>query len=190
LQSADIKYKTFFDKEHRRRGGSSVELSSPVIDRVFEELFVKYKDSFGSRVLNVPEDYPLLKLIKHGITNAGANSKSCDEIMMEYLKDAAPRTNEKFFVFIFKFVVLFRECINRFKKLETSNEQGVEYSEVQGAESAPDLCNEFVTEYMEPNSYFGMNSEEDKYEFIELIQHFCHWLFESGYTSSRLSVLI
>ena len=38
---------------------------------------------------------------------------------------------------------------------------------------------------MENNDFFEMN-EDEKIEFIEIIQHFCIWLFKNDYTKSKL----
>ena len=54
-------------------------------------------------------------------------------------------------------------------------------------EGLPDLCNEFYGEFMDPNNFFGLD-EPDKNEIIEIIQHFCIWLFKSEYTKSKLSL--
>ena len=55
-------------------------------------------------------------------------------------------------------------------------------------EGLPDLCNEFYGEFMEPNDFFGIDNQEEKNEIIEIIQHFCIWLFKNDYTKSKLSL--
>ena len=159
-------------------------MTNNVVEKVFNDLVLPYKDKFLKQY-NEVEDHPLLRDIRG---NGNINEvKTCDNIKFEYLKNVAQKTNDNYFVFVFKFVLLFRECINKFKKLDGNIER--EYCEVQGAEAAPDLCNEFISDFMESNEYFGMNSDENKTEFIEIIQHYCYWLFENGYTSSRLTLL-
>ncbi len=54
-------------------------------------------------------------------------------------------------------------------------------------EGLPDLCNEFYGEFMEPNNFFGIY-ESEKNEIVEIIQHFCIWLFKNEYTKSKLSL--
>ena len=51
-----------------------------------------------------------------------------------------------------------------------------------------DLCNEFYGEFMEPNNFFGIEDQDEKNEIIEIIQHFCIWLFKNEYTKSKLSL--
>ena len=55
-------------------------------------------------------------------------------------------------------------------------------------ETLPELCNEFYTDFMESNQFFGINSDDEKNEIIEIIQHFCIWLFKNDYTKSKLSL--
>ena len=41
---------------------------------------------------------------------------------------------------------------------------------------------------MEPNNFFGIYEPNEKSEIIEIIQHFCIWLFKNEYTKSKLSL--
>ena len=50
------------------------------------------------------------------------------------------------------------------------------------------LCNEFYGEFMEKNNFFGIYEPQDRNEIIEIIQHFCIWLFKNEYTKSKLSL--
>ena len=192
IQKAEIKFKTYFDKDSRRKGNETFQLSHHLVDLVYNDVILPFKDKFLTPY-NKIIDNPLLRLINSHLSNTNngtvkENPKHCDEIFYDYLNDVSNKTNEKYFLFIFKFIVLFRECINKFKRTDQNIEQ--EYCETHGAESAPDLCNEFIIDFMELNNYFGLNSEDQKNEFIEIIQHFCLWLYENGHTSSRLTLLI
>lgn len=78
-----------------------------------------------------------------------------------------------------KFVILFRECFDKNKNKE---------SKITGElspEGLPDLCNEFYGDFLETNNFFGIDEQD---EIIELIQHFCIWLFKKDYTKSKLSL--
>lgn len=90
-------------------------------------------------------------------------------------------TNREYFSFLLKFVTLFRECINHFRPSTDSTE----FTQTHTADGVPDLCNEFITEFMENNDSFGL----DTTEVIEIIQHFCNWLYENKHTTSRLTLL-
>ena len=64
---------------------------------------------------------------------------------------------------------------------------GCEYSEINNAEFAPEICNEYVTVYMEtPGNNTGKIAIS---EIIDLTQHFCHWLFANKLTCSKLSMV-
>jgi hypothetical protein len=85
-----------------------------------------------------------------------------------------------------KFIVLFRECINRLRAdLVKKDQQNKLYSEIYNCENVPEVCNDFLLEFMEPYDYFGMNKDE----IIELIQHFCYWLNLKEYTHLNLTLL-
>ena len=85
-----------------------------------------------------------------------------------------------------KFILLFRECYDVSKNKEIKKEERKAVTNSIKPEELPDLCNEFYMEFMEPNGFFGMN--EDKNEIIEIIQHFCIWLYKNGFTKSKLSL--
>ena len=102
--------------------------------------------------------------------------------MCSYLDSIIKETNENYFEFIVKFIVLFRESINVNKK-DTSEK---EFTASHNAEGVPDQCNEFFSTFLEKNDFdYG---DFEKAELIELIQHFCYWLFLNGYTKSKLSL--
>lgn len=117
---------------------------------------------------------------------------NCDTAFIGYVKEFYSQTNYDYLHFLLKFVVMFRQCINKLKRTDTSDSQDKifvdpknYYTQSNNAEGVPDMCNDFVTEFMEPKDYFGM----DTMELIEIIQHFCHWLFIKNFTTSRLTLV-
>ena len=64
-----------------------------------------------------------------------------------------------------------------------------EYTRHENIDNAPEMCNEFAVEYLDNNDYFGITADDDKNELIEMIQHFCFWIFKKGYTQCRLTLL-
>ena len=52
-------------------------------------------------------------------------------------------------------------------------------------ENLPDICNDFYIEFMEPKNFFGLNQNE----LIEVIQHYCFWLYSNKYTQAHLFLL-
>ncbi len=107
--------------------------------------------------------------------------KFIDEIFSKYLEEVYKDCNKEYFEFITKFVILFRECINKHK----DEINGEEYCAKYNADNVPDMCNEFITDFMEGYDYFGL----DTMELIEIIQHLCNWLYENKFTTSKLSLV-
>lgn len=87
-----------------------------------------------------------------------------------------------------KFVLLFRECYDVSKNKNLKEEDKKAITNVLTPEGLPDLCNEFYGEFLEPNDFFGIHESYEKNEIIEIIQHFCIWLFKQDYTKSKLSL--
>ena len=113
-------------------------------------------------------------------------SYNLDGILFTYLKEFYKNANLEYFWFMIKFIVLFRECVNRLRAdLVKKDQQNKLYCEIYNCENAPEVCNDFLLEFMEPYDYFGMNKEE----LIELILHFCYWLNLKEYTHLNLSLL-
>ena len=126
------------------------------------------------------------------MNNTEINSKplqdrTVDDVMFEYLKKFKSNTNNEYFILMVKFIILFRESFNIGAK-KNDNSLMTEYSTIVNAENVPDSCNEFYTDFLEMNDFFGMNSDKEKIEIIDLIQHFCIWLYKSFYTKSKLSL--
>ena len=71
------------------------------------------------------------------------------------------------------------------KSEEMRAEAGQEYSVVNDAEHCPEVCNEFVTVYLRDKKHFALQ----KTDAIDLTRNFCHWLFDRGYSCSRISIL-
>jgi len=117
--------------------------------------------------------------------------KSCDENFFNYLQICQTKTNRNYFGYIFKLIALFREALNKYKPGDDKSTfpKNVEYSQVRNAELCPDLCNDFITDFMESANYFGMTDEIERVEVVDFVQHLCQWLFENGQTTSRLSLL-
>ncbi len=190
--TAEKKFETFFEKDIRKAMSESIDLQF-VLDS-FKEIFHKYSEIFKSLPPSLPAGAPLTNDEEHSfrrtITSnwhtsaetikAKANI-NCDDIFFLYLQEIAAKTNRDYFHFLFKFIALFRECINKLKTTEDASE----FTLSNNAENVPDTCNEFITEFMDPNDYYGLDTNE----LIEAIQHFCSWLYYNQYTTSRLTLL-
>jgi hypothetical protein len=105
---------------------------------------------------------------------------NCNEAFYEYLSEFKEKTNEKYFKLLLKFVLLFKECYDVSKNKDLKDEEKKIFTEILTPEGLPDLCNEFYGDFLDPNNFFDLNDEE-KNEIIEIIQHFCIWLFSLSY---------
>lgn len=112
-----------------------------------------------------------------------------DGVFLMYLKEVSNKTNKDYFWFLFKFIIVFRECNNKLKVDLVKNEMKTDtqkfYSQIFNAEVVPDICNDFFMVYIKTNGSFGLNCSE----LIEAIQHFCYWIYKKEYTRSRLTLL-
>lgn len=196
--------RTFFQKETRKRNPLSEydynHLNS--VEEVFKFMYQLYKDKIFLKNPSL-EEHNLYKMYikftenlskpeepqkEEGTEiiniNENKNTSKCeviDEIFAKYLLEVNKECNKDYFEFVTKFVILFRECINKIKD-ENSLE---EFSAHNNADTVPDTCNEFVTDFMEGYDYFGL----DTMELIEIIQHLCNWLYENKFTTSKLSLV-
>lgn len=166
-QIIESKYKMFFESSLRKKiPNQSFDLISSCKEN-FDNIFIKYKDKLFKTV-DSPDSFSFID---------NQTEKTCDGAFWKYICFVYEKSNRDYFDFAFKFVVLFRECIN-IKKGDT-------WTKVESAEIAPDMCNDFVSDFLEAYDFFGL----DVNELIEIIQHFCHWLWENNHTTSRLTLM-
>ena len=184
------KYDGFFTANNRApQGGKSIDLKALVED-VFKFL---YEGPYKAKLFSQPKEFldnPILKNLfeNSNISTKPKNEKTCDEVFYEYLYTFKDKTNQTFFSLLVKFVLLFRESYDISKTKDVKDEVKKAVTDTISPEGLPDLCNEFYGEFMEPNNFFGIEDQEEKSEIIEIIQHFCIWLFKNEYTKSKLSL--
>ena len=184
------KYDTFFNVEMRKS-----HLNDPPINmaNMAENVFkLIYKGPYCEKLFSIPETYEdvsvLDNLVKNNpISSKPKNERTCDDVFYEYLSSYKDKTNEKYFSLLIKFVILFKECYDSSKAKDSKEEKKESVTGKIAPEGLPDLCNEFYGEFLEPNNFFGIE-EENRNEIIEIIQHFCIWLFKNEYTKSKLSL--
>lgn len=157
-------------------------------------MFANYESYTAHPFYNILQEIPIdvenTQVGPNSLMNKPSQEVSCDQVFASYLKDVSNKSNKEYFNFIFKFVLLFRECINVVRKaineLDVNDlSAGKEFTQINNAENVPDTCNEFISEFMEPHEYFGL----DTGELIEVIQHLCFWLYVHNFTTSRLTLL-
>lgn len=197
-----IKYYNFFNDSYRAKGND--EINFEIVKDNFKQIFIQCK-SFIFQNIKVIEDYPFYQLVIKNwdkktydfpneclcISDKNISvfkSPPLDPLLFLYLKDFSSKTNNNYFWFINKFIILFREGINLIKKDNVKEEYKTAtekvFTQLFSAEGISDSFNDFFLEFMNPNKYFGLNENE----LIELAQHFCFWLFQHRYTHSFLSL--
>ena len=188
----NTKYSIFFNQVNRKaEEGKNIDNDMPnLVQKIFDDL---YKGNFKDKLFSCPkslEEEPILNslLTKAELDeNKQKNEKTCNEVFYEYLKTFKDMINDKYFILMTKFVLLFRECFDLNKNKEKTEEERTNLVGTLTPEGLPDLCNEFYGVFLINNDFFGID-EKDREEIIELIQHFCIWLFKKEYTKSKLSL--
>jgi len=170
----------FFNNETRKKkeGENYSNILKKLIIKEFDEFFNLNKEKLFKN-LNKIQDYIFLNTI---LNDVKVNIKTCDEVFASFIYDCATKVNKNYFLFVLKFAILFRECINVYKKCDDKTQ---EYTHLESPEQVPDLCNEFVSEFLDPNNFFDL----DMNELIDLIVYFCNWLYFNQHTTSRLTLL-
>ena len=184
------KYEVFFTLNNRAPEEGITFDMKEVVQEVFHFL---YESPLANKLFSHPKTYeenPILRnLVENSnVVNKPKNEKTCDEVFYEYLHTFQSKTNKKYFSLLLKFILLFRECYDISKTKDSKDEVKKAVTDTIPPEGLPDLCNEFYGEFMEPNNFFGIDEAEEKNEIIEIIQHFCIWLFKNEYTKSKLSL--
>lgn len=217
LDLAEDKFKKFFEKDIRRpeiseNPENKCTVSKEQMEKYFDDIFrlsgealfngkiseiSEYSfyhfvlDNWEKEEVNFEDEYCFsgVHLNKNSNEIKPIKSIPLDGVFFMYLKEVAGKTNADYFWFLFKFIIIFRECNNTLKedliKDDMKKEDKKYYSQIFNAEIVPDICNDFFMTYMKPKEFFGLNIEE----LIEAIQHFCYWIYKKEYTRSRLTLL-
>lgn len=124
-----------------------------------------------------------------------------DEIFAYYLYFISKKVNELFYKTVMTYTILFRECLNDIGWTKKMESEDIKLEENQAfkhdmetkafciynnAEHAPEICNEFVTVFMENKRQHCEISKPDQ---IDLTINLCHWLFENQFTCSKLTMI-
>ena len=216
LEQAEDKYRKFFENDLRKlkpttgeqQNGEGNSITLETVKQNMKTIHEMCKTDLFPNVDSI-ETYSFYKLLVDNwdketpeignecysaIIKANEPSKvvstcALDGIFFKFLKEVSLKTNKDYFWFIIKFVIIFRECINKLRenlvKAEHTTETKKLYTEIYNAETIPDICNDFFIDFMEPHQFFGLNINES----IELIQYFCYWLYKQNYTQSHLTLM-
>lgn len=189
-----------------RHGETSSEEVFDMMNMILVEFFKENTGKYKQKLVNSYEkleEYPLLLKLKELFTKKDKendkekeekdekseedNEKSsdfndhipCDEVFAKYLYKVSQITNQIYYRRICEFVILYREFLNIYKKDQA-------FTINNPAEDAPDVSNEFITEFLDIDYCVF---DFDKEETIELTQNFCQWMYDSNYTSSKLTLI-
>ena len=180
-ESKNKNYHSFFLLPKRKL------LSNQIISNNYEnavniafQIYINFNHNKYFRYFKYPKDNPILNNL---LNKNDLFFPVCDEIFTEYLMNVHSLTNENYFIFILKFILLFRESIN-LKMIHEKKYSIKEYTSSECAKLIPDFCNNFFSNYLVEN-YFGFN-DSDIDEFINLVQHLCRWLLIKNYTTLNL----
>jgi len=66
-----------------------------------------------------------------------------------------------------------------------SKSNGLDYAVINSAEHAPEICNEFVTIFMQDRRALTI----EKNQMIDLTRNLCNWLFQEGFTTSKVTMI-
>jgi len=166
------------------RAGETKDLFSVLL-----EVVTHFQKSFLEKYKNI-EMYPLLENLKEmGAKSRIGEKKNCDAIFCEYLGEVGKITCPTYFATIARFVVLYRECINKYGWIkfgprmteEEKTREKEEYVIVNDAEFIPELANEFVLSFLSEHSCVL-----PVIECINLIINFSEWLISKGYTCIKI----
>ena len=192
------KYETFFDNDLRKIkvNNDNEVINLDTLKQNLSDVFRQCKDIIFPNIANV-ENYSFYIFLNEnwnkekldGYEECRSSIKNdniiqyppLDGVFYYYLKEVISKTNKEYFSF--------REYINKAKNNLIDQNYVTEkkklYTQIYSAESIPDMCNDYFIDFMEPNNYFGLHSNE----LIELIQHFCYWLVTKNYTQSNLTLI-
>jgi hypothetical protein len=157
---------------------------------VFNDLFPqnsesRYKGKIEKR-FSTDKTYPIIKEMAAQLeTSKTLDNESvlCDEVFAEYLLTVRKMVNPEYFKRLILFVFLYWENINSLKRQDGNDG---DYTSKHNAEDAPDLSNEFITEFLQ---HVSDPIDFTKEEAIKLTQNFCQWMYDSNYTCSKLTLI-
>ena len=180
------KYDTYFDSELRKEEeGKSID-NKHLVQEIYKFI---YENKFSDKLFSKPKHYKDDKILNNlffekKLDNKSKNEKTEEEIFYEYLMEFKDKTNEKYFSFMIKFIILLKEFyfLHEYSKVDNNKP---EENKSFLLENLPDYCNEFYSEFLSKNDFFGI---DENGEIIEIIIHFFTWLFKNEYTKSKLSL--
>ena len=200
-------YNNFLEEKKKKKEENVAFID---IKGVFNDMFNSYKNDLFETVENIEKNtfYNLFKenwekdnkTISNNLEKQSyssmlnctpainiVNKPPIDCIFFQYIKYISNIIEKDYVVFIIKFIIIFRQYLNKEKQglinSEHINEKKKEYTQIYDASVIPDFFNDFLMDFMENRNYFNL----DKDELVKIIEYFCFWLFSEGYTDSHIA---
>ncbi len=181
--------------KHPDRCGETVDIQECIAD-VFDDIYKRLRNSSLDHAqklchYNELSEHPFIYKLFEVFSNPRTPDEQdkCDDIFAFYIFKVAKYARPEFFKRVLKFIMLFRECLNIVYEERNKSKKELmsyQYSQIFNCEDAPDISNEFVTDYLKAdNCLFDFNRDE----IIDLTQNFCQWLYDNNYTCSKLSLI-
>jgi len=199
----------FFTETHR--AGETTDIISRFTES-FEDLT---KTGMLSTYKNI-QNYSLFSKIGQKLSLD--NIQTCDEVFAKYLEEVALKVNETYFKLISKFVMMYRECLNKYgwlKFFENSAPQIESEEQKQTENNTPKVTRQILltgdqVEKMK-EEYSAVNNAEflpevanefillflpensmpglDSKECTNLVINMTEWMFTNGFTCTKVSIL-
>lgn len=185
----DPKKPDFFFHE-KRKGKTPTENINNIAKRAFiiiyeenKEKVMKIKKEEKMKIYNNIEEHPFLaRFINEAHIDEFIDKNDIiDNVLILYLNHIAKICNENYYEKLIIFITLFREYINIFHK--TSNNK--EYTTIKNAQDVPDMCNEFINEFLFPDEN-EINFGLEKQEVIDLTTNLCSWMYTHDFTELKI----
>lgn len=113
-----------------------------------------------------------------------------DKIFLSYLKKLNKNLNNHYLHNIILFIISFRKFINHLKQAQITADimkPGLnEFTQLFNASDMPEVANDFFNDFLP--KYSGIINNEIRKDFIDIIQHFCFWLYDNNYSEGILSL--
>ena len=188
---------SFFQKEDRTGITDPKKDINECIKKAFDFLYEnilekkKRNEIRGMKNYLSLNEHPFLNKFfndEHNINkNLISEEEPTDDVFIDYLNKMSKFCNKDYYVKLIIFVTLFREHVNKYNA-DKVKEEGKEFTEINNAEDVPDSSNEFITDFLDPDTKgadFGFSKEEA----IDLTQNLCYWMYENNFTCSKLSLI-
>lgn len=175
------KFENFYNLEQHAKNHNEPFDISEVINAIFTDVFVINHDKTFSHP-KIFNDNPLLNMMNSQMPiTKKKNERFIDDVLYEYMLYSNALANKKCFNAQLKVVILFREYLNKINSSE-------EYTAKNTPDEIATKVNSFVVDFLETNTYFGMNTDEQK-ESYEIILHLCYWLFKYDYSKYKVKLI-